>query len=423
MKVAVLGGGVIGVTTAYYLQQRGHEVVVYDRRGAVGLETSFANAGQISWGYAGPWAAPSVPTEAVTWLFARHAPVVLRPRLDPALWCWVWSFLRNCTARRYAINKLQIVRLAQFSHDSLVALRRETGIRYGDVRLGTLQLFRDAITLDKAQADAEVLRGLGVPHKMMDRDECLAVEPALASVAEKIVGGLHLPGDETGDCHQFTKQLACLLSNGAGVQFRMVTNVERLEVGRDGVDRVIVNGRPEYADAYVLALGSHSSPLLRSIGIHVPVYPVKSYCATLPISDERAAPHATVMDEQYRIAITRMDGRIRAVGLAEFDGYDLSAKPAQCRTVRHVLENLFPHAGRLDEISYETGLCAMTPTGLPLVERTRHDNLFVNTGHGAFGWTMACATGQIVANLVSLRARSESRAPLSLTEAAAGASS
>jgi D-amino-acid dehydrogenase len=255
----------------------------------------------------------------------------------------------------------------------------------------------------------------------MDRDECLVAEPALAGVAEKIAGGLHVLGDETGDCHQFTTQLACLLSNGPGVEFRMASNVERLEIGRDGVDRVIVNGRSEYADAYVLALGSHSSALLRSIGIRVPVYPVKSYCATLPILDESAAPRAAVVDERYKVAITRLGGRIRAAGLAEFDGYDLSAKPAQCRTIRHVLEDLFPHAGPLDEISYETGLRAMTPTGLPVVERTRHDNLFANTGHGAFGWAMACATGQIVANLVSQRAGSRRHAQFPLTEAATGA--
>jgi D-amino-acid dehydrogenase len=256
---------------------------------------------------------------------------------------------------------------------------------------------------------------------MMDRDACLAVEPALAGVAEKIAGGLHVPGDEAGDCHQFTTQLACLLSNTPSVEFRMASNVERLEIGPDGVDRIIVNGRSEYADAYVLALGSHSSTLLRSIGIRIPVYPVKSYSATLPILDEIAAPRAAVMDERYKVAVTRIGGRICAAGLAEFDGYDLSAKPAQCRTIRHVLEDLFPQAGAFDRISYETGLLAATPTGLPLAERTRHDNLFVNTGHGAFGWAMAGATGHIVANLVSVGVGARRPAQFSLTEAAAGA--
>jgi D-amino-acid dehydrogenase len=402
MRVAVMGGGVIGITTAYYLHQSGHDVVVYDRQNAVGMETSFANAGQVSWGYASPWAAPGTPLKALAWLFERHAPLVLRPSADPALWRWLASFLRNCTAARYANNKSQLLRLARFSHQGLVALRRETGIRYDDLQLGTLQLFRDEAAMAASARDAEVLRGLGVAHALLDRAGCIAAEPALARVADKIAGGLHLPGDETGDCHKFTAELARILRL-RGVELRLGAAIERLEPGRRGIAHAVVDGRPEMADAYVVALGSHAPRLLRSAGISIPVYPVKGYSATLAIADPAAAPRSTVMDERHKVAITRLGNRIRAAGIAELAGYDLALRPAQCRTVRHVLEDLFPQAGPIDEIAYWAGLRAMTPNGVPVVGRTALGNLFVNTGHGTLGWTLACGTAQIVANVVSQR--------------------
>lgn len=410
MKVAVLGGGVIGVTTAYYLQQSGHDVVVYDRQHAAGMETSFANAGQISWGYASPWAAPGTPLKALAWLFERHAPLVLRLSADPALWRWLGGFLRNCTASRYAVNKSQLLRVARFSHQCLAALRRETGIRYDELQLGTLQIFRDDAAMATAARDAEVLRRLDVPHQLMDRAACIAVEPALARVADKIAGGLHLPGDETGDCHRFTHELARILRM-RGVEFRLDSIVERLETGKHGIARIVVAGRPETADAYVVALGSHTPRLLRPIGIRLPVYPVKGYSATLAIADPAAAPRSTVMDERHKVAITRLGDRIRAAGIAELAGYDLALRPAQCRTVRHVVEDLFPQAGPIDEIAYWTGLRAMTPNGIPVIGSTAIENLFVNTGHGTLGWTLACGTGQIVANVVSQRTAAPEPSP------------
>jgi D-amino-acid dehydrogenase len=421
MKVVVLGGGVIGITTAYYLQESGHEVVVYDRRQGVGMETSFANAGQISWGYASPWAAPDVPFKAIKWLFDRHAPLVLRPRLDPALWAWLAAFLRNCTAARYAINKPQILRLARFSHECLVALRRDTGIRYDDLQLGTLQLFRDEAAMERAKLDADILRRFGVPHRLLGRDACLAVEPALARVADKIVGGLHLPGDETGDCHKFTVELARVL-RARGVRFQMGARVERLRAGNGGIASAVIDGETVAADAFVVALGSWSPRLLQTVGLRIPVYPVKGYSATLPVADEDAAPRSTVMDERHKVAITRLGGRIRAAGIAELSGYDLSIRPQQCRTVRHVIEDLYPQAGPIEEIAYWTGLRAMTPSGMPVVGGTRYENLFVNTGHGTLGWTMACGAGQMVANLVSQRAPGQPPAKREVAVAVSGAS-
>jgi D-amino-acid dehydrogenase len=406
MKVAVLGGGVIGVTTAYYLHRSGHEVTLYDRQHEAGMETSVANAGQVSWGYASPWAAPGVPLKALAWLFERHAPLVLRPSADPAFWRWLGGFLRNCTATRYMVNKSQLLRLARFSHQCLGAVRRETGLRYDEGRLGTLQLFRDAAAVAASIRDAEVLRALGIPHALMDRAACIAAEPALARVADKIAGGLHLPGDETGDCHKFTVELARIL-RASGVAFRLGTAIDRLESGPSGIAGLVADGRVETADAYVVALGSHTAPFLRPLGIRLPVYPVMGYSATLTISDLDAAPRSTVMDERHKVAITRLGNRIRAAGIAELSGYNLALRPAQCRTVRHVLEELFPQAGPIDEIAFWTGLRAMTPNGLPVIGGTAIGNLFVNTGHGTLGWTLACGSGRIVADAVSQRSTAD----------------
>jgi D-amino-acid dehydrogenase len=402
VKVAVLGGGVIGVTTAYYLQSEGHEVVVFDRQPAPGLETSYANAGQVSWGYAAPWAAPGIPLKAVRWLFERHAPLVLRPRWDPALWRWLASMLRHCTASHYEMSKHRMLRLARYSQASLAQLRRDVGIRYDDRQRGTLQLFRTPRAMDRAAADMEVLRQFQVPHALLTREQCLAVEPGLRRAAEKIAGGLHLPADETGDCHEFTWCLASLAER-SGVTFEMGRTVQRLEAEGDRIAGVVVDGRRETADAYVVALGSYSPELLAPLGIRLPVYPVKGYSATIGIEDPEAAPVSTVMDEAHKVAVTRLGDRIRAAGIAELAGFDLGLHPERCRTIRHVVEDLFPQVGPISEMRYWAGLRPMTPDGPPILGPTPYRNLHLNTGHGTLGWTMACGSGRVVADFVSGR--------------------
>ncbi|MEK7815250.1 MAG: D-amino acid dehydrogenase [Pseudomonadota bacterium] len=406
MKVIVLGSGVIGVTSAYYLNKAGHEVTVIDRADAPGRETSFANGGQVSWGAGGPWAAPGIAWTACKWLFKPHSPLVLRPRLDPAMWSWMLQFLRNATPARYAINKERMLRLARYSHACMQQLRQETGIHYDEQTRGTLILFRTQQDLDKAAADTALLDRFGVPYQLLSRSGCLAHEPALKPVKWKIVGGVHYPEDESGDCHLFTHNLA-QLAEKAGVRFQMQTTINRLETSAGDQIARIVTDRGEFAaDAYVLACGSYSPLLLRPLGIRLPVYPLKGYSITIPVTHPDAAPIGTLSDETYKVVITRLGDRLRAAGTAELAGYDLSLPRRRCETLAHVLRDLFPHAGDFSNAEYWTGLRPMTPDNPPVLGVTPYKNLFLNTGHGTLGWTMSCGSGRVLANVVAGR-RSE----------------
>jgi D-amino-acid dehydrogenase len=400
LKVVVLGAGVIGVTTAYYLARAGHEVTVVERQNAVALETSFANAGEISPGYASPWASPGVPGKAVKWLMMRHAPLILRPKLDPAMVAWLLATLRNCTAERYAINKRRMVRLAEYSRDQLVALRAETGIVYDERSLGTLQLFRTQAQLDAAAKDIEVLQSYDVPFEVLDRAGCLAVEPGLAHARDVLVGGLRLPHDETGDCFKFTNALAALAAT-QGVRFEFGQRILALENGGGRISAVRTDEGAISGDAFVVALGSYSPGLLRPLGLRLPVYPVKGYSLTAPIIAADRAPQSTLLDETFKIAVTRLGDRIRVGGMAQVSGYDCDPEPRRHSTLDYCLESLFPGAADLSAAQYWAGLRPMTPDSTPVVGATPIPNLFLNTGHGTLGWTMACGSGRLVADLVS----------------------
>jgi D-amino-acid dehydrogenase len=402
VKVLVLGGGVIGVTTAYYLAMSGHEVTVVDRQPATALETSFANAGEVSPGYASPWAGPGVPIKAIKWLLMKHGPLVLRPKLDPAMWLWLAKMLRNCTSARYAVNKRRMIPLAEYSRDCLRALRAETAIRYDERSRGTLQLFRKQAQLDGTAGDIAVLKQYGVPYEVLDREGCVGAEPALAAVKHRIAGGLRLPQDETGDCHMFTQALAAHAAQ-LGVQFRFETTIERLVADASGIAGVATSAGVLRADAYVVALGSWSPRLLRPSGISIPVYPVKGYSITVPIIDPEAAPVSTVMDESYKVAITRLGDRIRVGGTAEISGYSNRLDSARRATLDHSLTDMFPRGGNLAEATFWSGLRPMTPDGPPVIGATRHANLYLNTGHGTLGWTMACGSARVLADLLSGR--------------------
>jgi D-amino-acid dehydrogenase len=400
MRVLVLGSGVIGVCTAWYLARAGFEVTVVDRHSVVGQETSFANAGQISPGYASPWAAPGVPLKALKWLFQKYAPLSIRPGLDPLQYRWLWQMLRNCTAERYAVNKSRMVRLSEYSRDCLDELREETGLDYEGRQLGTTQVFRTQAQLDDAAKDIAVLEKYGVPYELLDRAGIVRVEPALAGVIDKLAGALRLPHDETGDCELFTRRLAAL-AEAAGVEFRPGAVVERLEHDGARITGVRIDGRVERADRYVLALGSYSAALLAPLGIYLPVYPLKGYSLTVPITDESMAPTSTILDESYKVAVTRFNERIRVGGMAGVSGFDLSLAPKGRATLEKVVTDLYPHGGDLSRATFWTGLRPATPDGTPVVGPTRMSNLYLNTGHGTLGWTMACGSGRYLTDLMA----------------------
>ena len=403
MKIVVLGAGVIGVTSAWYLARAGHEVTVIDRQPAPALETSFANAGEISPGYSSPWAAPGIPAKAIKWMFMKHAPLIVQPRPDLHKLGWLARMLANCTTAAYATNKRRMVRLAEYSRDCLIDLRAETGIAYDQRTQGTLQLFRTAKQVEAAAKDIAVLRADGVPFEVLDTDACIAAEPGLATARDKIAGGLRLPGDETGDCFKFTSALSDMAA-ALGVTFRYGVAIEALEQDAGRITAVRTAQGRITADAFVVALGSYSPMLVSPLGLRLPVYPVKGYSITVPITDESRAPVSTVMDETHKIAITRLGDRIRVGGMAEIAGFDLSLNPKRRATLEHSVEDLFGGAGDQSRASFWCGLRPMTPDGTPIVGRTPISNLFLNTGHGTLGWTMAAGSGRVLADVISGRA-------------------
>lgn len=403
MKIVVLGSGVIGVTSAWYLAQAGHEVTVIDRQPAAALETSFANAGEISPGYSSPWAAPGIPLKALKWMFMEHAPLIIQPKMDLTKLRWMAQMLGNCTSAAYAVNKARMVRLAEYSRDCLTDLRHDTGLQFDERQQGTLQLFRTQKQMDAAAKDIEVLRQGGVAFEVLDRAGCLLAEPGLRGSADRIVGGLRLPGDETGDCFKFTQGLAAKAA-ALGVIFRHGVSIDRLNMEGGRILSVSTSQGDVTADSFVLALGSYSPKLVAPHGLRLPVYPVKGYSITMPIIDEARAPVSTVMDETHKIAITRLGDRIRVGGMAELAGFDLSLHDKRKRTLLHSVTDLFGGAGDTRQTQFWTGLRPMTPDGTPVVGKTSVPNLFMNTGHGTLGWTMAAGSGRVLADIVSGRA-------------------
>ena len=387
MKVAVLGAGVIGVTTAWYLRQAGHDVQVLERREGPGLETSFANGGQISADHAMPWAKPGVPLQALKWLAREDAPLLFRLRADPAQWRWGLQFLRNCTALRFKENAARLQGLGRYSRAQLQALRKETGIQYDQAARGIL-----------------VLHTGGRPFEpgMKTPDECIALEPAIAQMRNRLVGGRLYPEDESGDAYKFTAELA-KLCEANGVRFDFGVSIERLLTENGKITAVKAPTGSIHADAFVLALGSYSPLLARPLGIDLPIYPLKGYSVTMPVKNPAAAWTMSISDEAHKLVLSRLGDRLRIAGTAELNGYDTSINRVRCEAiVKRVLE-LFPDAGDPSQATYWAGLRPATPTNLPCLGRTKYPNLFLNTGHGTLGWTHACGSGRILADLVSGR--------------------
>ncbi|AYF16175.1 D-amino acid dehydrogenase [Vibrio parahaemolyticus] len=400
MEVIVLGSGVIGLTSAWYLSQAGYQVTVIDRQPSSAMETSFANAGQISYGYSSPWAAPGIPLKAIKWLMEEHAPLKIKPSLSTDMISWASKMVANCTLPRYQINKARMLSIANHSRTCLEQLRNEHAIEYQGRQFGTLQVFRTTQQLTAIEKDLKLLEQSGTRFELMDVEQCLRQEPGLALVKDKIVGGLYLPDDETGDCFQFCQQLT-ELAKAHGVTFRFNTEVSNWVTVGKKIIGVQTNHGLFKADQFVVASGSFSTALLKQLDIDIPVYPVKGYSLTLPIENEEYAPRSTVMDETYKVAMTRFDDRIRVAGTAELAGFDPSLPQKRKNTIEMVVRDLFPRGGDFSQAEFWTGFRPMTPDGTPIIGATPYDNLFTNTGHGTLGWTMACGSGHLLANIMT----------------------
>lgn len=402
MKVLILGAGVVGVTSAWYLHKAGHEVVVLDQNSGPAQGASFGNAGGICPSFAGPWAAPGMPLKALKWMFQRSAPLKIRPKLDPAQWRWLLQFLSNCQADRFTNNKQIMQRVAHYSLACLQALRQETNIQYANQCAGVLQLFQTDDEFDFGARCAALLDEENIPNKLVDVAEAKRIEPALAESRVRFKGGLHMTKDETGDSHLFCKELTALLLS-RGVIFKYDTTVRNIFADGERIESVDTSAGPIEADAYVVALGAQVASLLKPLGLNIPVYPIKGYSITGTIQNEDAAPLSSVMDEHSKIMFTRLGDRLRVAGVAEIAGFDSTLRPSAFDNVLGRTVELFPGAIDPEACQQWTGFRPMTPDGPPRIGKTRYSNLFLNAGHGSNGWTQACGTSKLVADIISGR--------------------
>jgi D-amino-acid dehydrogenase len=401
MKVMVLGAGVIGVTTAWFLAKSGHDVTVLDRQPAPGMETSFANGGQISVSHAEPWANPAAPLKVLKWLAQEDAPLLFRLRPDLRQWLWGLSFLRECTPARTRHNIRQIVALGLYSRATLQALREETGIEYDQLTRGILHFYTSQKELDAALEPARVMREHGCDIEMVSAEQCIAIEPALASARHLLVGGSMTTTDESGDAHKFTQRLAAL-ATARGVRFVQKNILGLLKAG-ERIDGVHVEGGMLTADAYVVCLGSYSPLVTRPLGIDLQIYPAKGYSATVPVKDAAQAYSVSLTDDEYKLVFSRLGERLRIAGTAELNGYDTALNEARCRALLRRTEQLFPGAGDMAHAEFWTGLRPATPSNVPYIGATRYPNLFLNTGHGTLGWTHSCGSARALADIISGR--------------------
>ncbi len=410
MRILVLGAGVVGTTSAWYLAQAGHQVTVLDRQPVAGNETSFANGGQISVSHAEPWANPHVLPRLLKWLGREDAPLLWRWRADWAQLSWGARFLLECLPGRSRSNIEAIVALALYSRGQLQRLRAELGLQYEHLERGILHFYTEPAEFAVASEAAALMRRFGLDRDTIDARRCLEIEPALAHSRVQLVGGDYTRSDESGDAHQFTRRLAERAAV-AGVSFLYETTVERIARGGNQVAGVVArrNNVPELltADAYVIALGSYSPLLLRPLGLGLPVYPAKGYSATLTLADgqgaDHGAPTVSLTDDERKLVFSRLGNRLRVAGTAEFNGYDLALNPVRCAALIERTKTLFPELRTVGEPQFWCGLRPATPSNLPFIGRTRLGNLWLNTGHGTLGWTMACGSAAALAEMMSGR--------------------
>ena len=402
MKVLVLGAGVIGTSTAWYLTQQGHEVTVVDRREGPGMETSFANGGQISVCHAEPWANPDAPSKILQWIWRDDAPLLFRLRMDPSQWSWGVRFLLECSPSNTRQNIGEIVKLSLYSRDALQELRAQTGIQYDQLELGILHYYTQQEEFDRAVGASKIMQEHGLDREVKTVDEAVAIEPALAAARARIVGATYTSSDESGDAHLFTQRLAAM-AEAKGAKFIYGRRIEELVTEGNRIHHVKTSVEPMKANAYVVAMGSYSPLITRSIGLSLPVYPAKGYSASVPIADESKAPRVSLTDDEAKIVVTRLGNRMRIAGTAELSGYSTDLNMVRCEALTRRVSELFPGAGEYDKATFWTGLRPSTPSNVPLIGRTGFENLFLNTGHGTLGWTMAAGSGKALADIMSGR--------------------
>ncbi|MBX3660485.1 MAG: D-amino acid dehydrogenase [Ramlibacter sp.] len=405
MKVIVLGAGLLGATSAYYLQQLGHEVTVVDRQATPAAETSFANGGQISVSHAEPWANPGAPLKVLQWLGKEDAPLLFRVRADLRQWLWGLQFLRECTPARTRHNIRQIVRLGTYSRDMLQQLRRDTGLAYDQRTQGILHFYTSAKEFDAALKPAEQMRELGCERRVISADEAVRIEPALRAMRPRLAGATYTAEDESGDANRFARELV-RLCEASGVRFLMSHTVTALREAGGQIEHVEATdseGRFQRlrADAYVLAMGAVSPLLAAPLGLRLPIYPAKGYSVTMPVKDPALAHEVSLTDDEYKLVFSRLGDRLRIAGTAELNGYDRDLNRVRCEAIVRRVEDVFPGAGDTTQAQFWTGLRPATPSNVPLIGKTRLPNLFLNTGHGTLGWTHACGSGKSIARIVS----------------------
>ena len=405
MKVIVLGAGLLGVTSAYFLRQQGHDVTVIDRQASPAAETSFANGGQISVSHAEPWANPGAPLKVLKWLGKEDAPLLFRIRADMRQWLWGLQFLRECTPARTRHNIEQIVRLGTYSRDTLQALRRDIGIAYDERTQGILHFYTSQKEFDGAEAPAAQMRALGCDRRVISADEAVKLEPALRHIRPQLAGATYTAEDESGDANSFARELV-KRCEAEGVRFLMSHTVTALRAAGGQLDHVeATDSEGRFlrlrADAYVLAMGSLSPLYVQPLGISLPIYPAKGYSVTMPVKDAAMAHRVSLTDDEYKLVFSRLGDRLRIAGTAEFNGYDRDLNRVRCEAIVKRVEQLFPGAGDSEQAQFWTGLRPATPSNVPIIGRSKLPNLFLNTGHGTLGWTHSCGSGKSIARIIS----------------------
>ncbi|AKV95276.1 MULTISPECIES: D-amino acid dehydrogenase [Marinobacter] len=406
MHILVLGAGVVGTTTAWYLQKQGHQVTVVDRQNQAGLETSYANGGQISVSHAEPWANPSAPLKVMKWLFQPDAPLLFRPRLDPAQWRWALSFLGQCTSARAAHNIRQMVNLGTYSRSQLQALRNEAGIEYNHLEKGILHFYTNPAEFDGAMEPTRIMQDLGCDRQIIDADRAVELEPALKPIRNRIAGATYTSEDESGDARMFTQNLAKRCAE-AGVEFRYGTEILGFERAGERVlgIQTLRDGHHETlrADAYVLSMGSFSAALASQLGIFLNIYPAKGYSITVPVKNEEAAFNVSLTDDEYKLVYSRLGDRMRVAGTAELNGYSRKLNYTRCRAIVRRTAEVMPEAGYWDQAEFWTGLRPATPSNVPYIGKSHFANLYLNTGHGTLGWTHSCGSAAALADIIDGR--------------------